>query len=92
MSRLDLITIIIVSLARCTCGYTSLSFLITREQSNSMEMSRLMEKELLLSRFDKVEVDSLLLSWQRIRKLWEGTLQEMEFMVHFNCEEVAIPF
>ena len=57
-----------------------------------MEMSRLMEKELLLSRFDKVEVDSLLLSWQRIRKLWEGTLQEMEFMVHFNCEEVAIPF
>jgi hypothetical protein len=55
-------------------------------------MGELMKKERLLERFDSARVHHILALWERVRVGLNTILTETDQKVHWQCEEVSIPF
>jgi hypothetical protein len=55
-------------------------------------MGELMQKERLRERFDSARVHHILALWERVRVGLNTILVETDQKVHWQCEEVSIPF
>jgi hypothetical protein len=55
-------------------------------------MGELMKKERLQERFDSARVHHILALWERVRVGLNTILAETDHKVHWQCEEVSIPF
>jgi hypothetical protein len=67
-------------------------FLATREFAFQVSMGVLMKKERLRERFDSARVHHILALWERVRVGLDSILAETNQKVHWQCEEVSIPF
>lgn len=67
-------------------------FLATKDFAFTVSMGDLMKKERLQERFDSARVHHILALWNRVRNGLDRILIESDRKVHWECEEVSIPF
>lgn len=72
--------------------HNTFRFLVSKEYAFQLTMSELINKQRLQERFDSARVHHTLALWDRARIGLNRLLLETDRKVHWECEEVSIPF
>ena len=67
-------------------------FLTSAEVSVNLKLDDIMDKETLVQRFDSIVVHSILKLWHRVKDKLDVYLVSCGHIVHWDCEEIVVPF